>query len=59
MAKTSKISRKAARKQVEKKLELTFGPLESILGNKDFKRRMKNAGKALIKGLRNKERKLA
>lgn len=59
MAKITKISRKAARKQIEKKLEITFSPLESILGSKNFKRRIKVAGKALIKGLKNKESQLA
>jgi hypothetical protein len=59
MAKTSKISKKAALKQIEKKLRITFSPLEPVLGNKDFKKRLKNAGKALIKGLKNKESQLA
>jgi hypothetical protein len=59
MAKTKKISKKAALKQVEKKLKLVFSPLEPILGNKDFNKRMKNAGKVLMKGLKIRESQLA
>ena len=59
MANTSKISKKAARKQVEKKLEVTLATLEPILGNKDFKRRLKNAGKVFMKGLKNRKSQLA
>src|SRR5689334_12709762 len=59
MAKTTKISKKAARKQVEKKLQVTLAALEPILGNKEFQRRLKNAGKEFMKGLKNKKSQLA
>ena len=59
MAKTKEISKKTVRKQVEKKLRVTFAPLETILGNKDFERRLKNARKALMKGLNTNESQLA
>jgi len=58
MTKTDKVSKKAARKKMEKKLEATLGSLESIFGNKDFKKRVKRAGKTFVKGLKMKESQL-
>jgi len=59
MAKANKISKKAARRQVEKNLKISLAALEPIFGNKDFKRRLKNAGKEVVKGLRNKQSQMA
>jgi hypothetical protein len=59
MAKSNKLTEKAARKQIEKKLEITLAALGPVLGNKDFKRRIKKAGKAFTKGLKGKEREIA
>jgi hypothetical protein len=59
MAKTSKVSKKETRKQVEKTLEITLATLEPVIGNKDFKRRLKKAGKALTRGLKNKKGQMA
>ncbi len=51
MSNTKKISKKTARKQIEKKLKITLSALEPVLGDKKFKRRIKKAGKALTEGL--------
>jgi hypothetical protein len=59
MAKSNKISGKKARKEIEKNLEITLAPLEPVIGNKDFKRRLKKAGKALTKGLKKQKSQLA
>jgi hypothetical protein len=59
MAKTNKISRKETRKQVEMNLEMTLATLVPVIGNKDFKRRLKKAGKAFTKGLKNRKGQMA
>jgi hypothetical protein len=59
MSKSNKISGKETRKQIEKNLEITLASLEPVIGNKDFKRRLKKAGKALTKGLKNRKSQMA
>jgi hypothetical protein len=46
-------SKKKARKQIEKKLEVALSNLRPILGNKKFKRRIKKAGKVFSSGIKN------
>jgi hypothetical protein len=59
MAKTSKVSKKETHKQVEINLEMTLATLVPVIGKKDFKRRVKKAGKALTKGLKNRKSEIA
>jgi hypothetical protein len=59
MTKTNEISRKETRKQVELNLEMTLAPLVPVVGNKDFKHRLKRAGKAFTKGLKNRKGQMA
>ncbi len=46
-------SKKKARKQIQKKLEIALSNLKPILGDKKFKRRIKKAGKVLSSGIQN------
>jgi hypothetical protein len=55
MAKTSKVSKKETHKHLEIKLEMTLATLVPVIGKKDFKRRVKKAGKVLTKGLKNRK----
>jgi hypothetical protein len=50
---TADASKKATRKQIEKKLETALSNLRPVLGEKKFKRRVKKAGKLMASGLKN------
>ena len=49
--KTKGDSKKQARKQIEKKLEAAFASFKPVLGPKQFKKRIKKAGKVLSRDL--------